>query len=104
MEDHQEPLLLTVTELAKKHGQIKPFNASLGATPFTSKHRVAAVRHGWNGHANKTNKQPRMTDEDYLQALDEAHAGKVHEPANKRQAKQAPIAVKKNKQKKGGVK
>jgi hypothetical protein len=84
--------LLTVSELAKKHGQWTAVNAGIdGVTPFSAKHLVAAVRHGWNHFAlQHGDEEVRLSDSDYLAALEAAHHGKVCHGANRR-AHEAPI-------------
>lgn len=74
---------LTVTELAQKHGEYKEPSIG-GDTPFTRVHLGADAAHGWTRHKVHRAKEARMTDADYLAALDAFKAGKLHEGANLR--------------------
>lgn len=75
--------LLTVSQLAEKHGQTQTVHVA-GDTPFKSDHLVADVRHGWAHHTHFVGGEVRLTDAEYLAALEAAREGKTHAPAYKR--------------------
>lgn len=77
--------LMTVQELAAKHGQTQPTPVP-GDSPFRSEHLVADVRHGWQHHTHFVGGPVRLSDADYLAAIEAAKDGKVHAPANRRSA------------------
>jgi hypothetical protein len=79
--------LLTVEELANKHGQRIPRTTSEDTT-FSAAHLNAAVRHGWGREAHHSGAPVRMSSADYLNALAAARAGRVHPPVNFRPVKE----------------
>ncbi len=74
--------LLTVAELAEKHGQTQATPVP-GDSPFKSDHLVADVRHGWAQHKHFVGGEVRLSDSDYLAAIEAARDGKTHAPAYK---------------------
>lgn len=93
-----EPALLTVSELAVKHGltfhrpgkdgklvQTVPGSDSV----YKTEHLQADVLHGWTKSEAKTSVAVELSDDDYLAAIAAAKTGKTHAPANKRAKKGA---------------
>ncbi len=77
------PQLLTVTELADKHGQTYKSVVG-GETSFTRSHLGADAAHGWQRHMAYKSQAVRLSDADYLSALAAFDKGETHAPANKR--------------------
>ena len=77
------PQLLTVAELAEKHGQTRN-SVVYGDTPFTRSHLGADAAHGWTRHKAFKSEDVRLSDADYLAAIAAFDKGEVHAPANKR--------------------
>ena len=86
----------TVAELALKHGHtfyrqgrdgiLRP-TMPAHDSPFKAEHAQADVLHGWTLFSSHTSEEVRLSDEDYLAAIEAAKSGKVHGPANKRAGK-----------------
>ncbi len=90
--------LKTVAELAVKHGHTfhsvgkdgKLYPTVPGHdSVFKQEHLQCDVLHGWTKHERHTSEDVRLSDADYLAAIDAAKAGKTHAPANKRTAEEA---------------
>lgn len=76
--------LRTIEELAVRHGQKFARVAVPGDSRYTASHHAADVRHGWTRHEATAGEAVKLTDSDYLAALDAVMAGKIHIPASKR--------------------
>lgn len=90
--------LQTVSELAVKHGQTfhrlgKDGNlyptVPAHDSVFNQFHLQADVLHGWTKSERHTSIAVRLSDDDYLAAIEAAKTGKTHAPANKRSAEEA---------------
>lgn len=93
-----EPTLLSVSELAKKHGNTFHKAGKDGAlyptvwahdSVFKQEHLQADVLHGWTKHEFHSSEPVCLSDADYLAAIEAAKKGKTHAPANKRTAEEA---------------
>lgn len=91
MEEEQQAM--TVSELAVKHGHTFHRPGKDGKmyptvpahdSPFKAEHAQADVLHGWTKHERKVHEPVRLSDEDYLAALEAAKSGKTYGPANMR--------------------
>lgn len=80
--DTKPEQLLTVSELAVKHGQTRKVREDLGDTPYTAEHLSAEVANGWARHAYFVGTEARLSDADYLAAIAAAKLGKAHGPAD----------------------
>jgi len=68
-------MLLSLDELAVKHGQIAPDAPDAGSR-YKWQHRVADVVHGWTAHNyHHAEHQVKLSDDDYLAALAAAEDG-----------------------------
>ena len=76
----------TVKELAKRHGHHQGARVD-GDDPHTALHNVASVLNGWQLHEHRTGEVVKLTDAQYLAALDAAKRGKAHEETCKRAPK-----------------
>ena len=74
---------LTVAELAVKHGQARDPAVSEDSG-FSRDHLGADAAHGWKRHKHFHAQDVRLSDEDYLAAIDAFRDGKTHAPANMR--------------------
>ena len=91
--DPAPSVLLSVSDLAIKHGNtfhrrgkdggLYPTVASHDSV-FKAAHLQADALHGWTRHEFKNSETVRLSDADYLAAVESAKSGKVHAPANKR--------------------
>ena len=88
----KEQTTYTLAELAERHGQDFTFLTSEGkrvrqvvpdADPFRTQHMMASTAHGWIPYEHNWG-LVRLSDDDYLNALEAAKNGRVHAPANKR--------------------
>lgn len=66
------PKLPTVYELARKYGEFIPAKPGCRwlQDRYSWRHAAADVRHGWASHRYHANEPMRLSDEDYLAALD----------------------------------
>lgn len=73
--------MLTLHELAEKHGQIAPVDPD-GGHPYKWPHRIAALVHGWTNHAIHYADHPIMlSDDDYLATIELAESGSIAQHA-----------------------
>lgn len=88
----------TVSELAIKHGytfhRLGKDGNMYPTVPahdsvFNQFHLQADVLHGWTKRERHTSEPVRLSDEDYVAAIEAAKTGKTHAPANKRTAEEA---------------
>lgn len=75
--------LLTVAELAEKHGQTHTPVVD-GDTRFSRTHLGADAAHGWTRHKAFKSEDVRLTDADYLGALASFEVGATNYVADKR--------------------
>lgn len=89
-------VLPTVNELAVKHGHTFHRRAKDGQlyptvpahdSVFKRWHLVADVLNGWTKESNKGGDPTRLSDADYLAAIEAAKLGKKHSPACRRAEK-----------------
>ena len=74
--------VLSLADLAKKHGQLRAVNPDLEDSPLSPEHMAAAVLHGWNAFAFFKGGQVMLSDADYLAALEAVGKGEAHGPAD----------------------
>lgn len=82
--ENEATKLYPVSQLAERHGQVHKGMIVADDEPFKTQHLVASTRHGWRKHHHATGEEVMLTDADYLAALEEAHKGGCHAPANRR--------------------
>jgi hypothetical protein len=87
--------VFTLAELAERHGQTFSFLTREGkkvtqvipdSDPYRLDHMLACTAHGWIPHEHHYG-LVKLSDDDYLKALEAAKNGRVHAPANKRPKK-----------------
>lgn len=78
----------SIHEWAKEKDQVNRGIHSPEHDLYKTDHSVAAVRHGWNWY-EKHYGPVELSEEDYLEALEFAKIGEVHEPANRRNGPKA---------------
>lgn len=84
-------------ELAQRHGLVIAFDKTQHRfqaidqhdAPYKADHLVADVRHGWKLSESRTHEAVKLSDADYLAAVEAAKLGKTHGPANKRASEKA---------------
>jgi hypothetical protein len=74
-------LVFTVSELAKRHGQIQ--GAMAGENPMSAAHQSAAVLNAWAKTAHEQGEEVKLSDADYLAAIEAAKLGASYAPAMK---------------------
>lgn len=85
--------LQAVSELAVKHGQTFHKRTKKGElvrtvhehdSVFKRDHLVADVRHGWTKSERAESQTVKLSDDDYLAAIEAGKKGTTHAPAMKR--------------------